>query len=196
MLCVKGQTMFNQSSIAKRLALGFGIVLLLLIVVAVTGYWGMESVTKEAVAMLRGESKLSQLADQAKVETLELRRFEKDMLLNLDNKPVMQSYREKWRAQLEDLKANITELSNRITTDEDKQSIAAIQNDLSGYEHGVMGVVAKIEDGIIKTPQQGNAAVTDFKDEVHRMEASATDLADRHRKIMSEKEGVIIDFAR
>jgi CHASE3 domain sensor protein len=70
--------MLKKSSIAKRLALGFGVVLLLLLVVAIAGYWGMESVTHETVSMLRGDSKISQLADEAKIATLELRRYEKD----------------------------------------------------------------------------------------------------------------------
>jgi hypothetical protein len=75
--------MLNKSSIAKRLALGFGVVLFLLLVVAVAGYWGMESVTRETVSMLRGDSKISQLADEAKIATLELRRYEKDTELNM-----------------------------------------------------------------------------------------------------------------
>ena len=60
----------------------------------------MDSVTHETISMLRGDSKISQLADEAKITTLELRRYEKDTLLNMDNKPVMQSYQEKWKEQL------------------------------------------------------------------------------------------------
>ena len=102
--------MLKKFSVAKRLALGFGVVLFLLLVVAVAGYWGMESVTHETVSMLRGDSKVSQLADAAKIATLELRRFEKDMLLNMDNKPVMQSYHDKWKTQLAQLRASVGEL--------------------------------------------------------------------------------------
>src|SRR5258708_11744130 len=106
--------MLNKSSIAKRLALGFGVVLFLLLVVAVAGYWGMESVTRETVSMLRGDSKISQLADEAKIATLELRRYEKDTLLNMDNKAVMQSYQEKWKAEVSDLRAIVSDLDARV----------------------------------------------------------------------------------
>src|SRR5579863_5663892 len=104
-LIVKGTTMLKKSSIAKRLALGFGVVLFLLLVVAAAGYWGMESVTRETVSMLRGDSKVSQLADEAKIATLELRRYEKDTELNMDDKAVMTSYHEKWKEQLTNLRA-------------------------------------------------------------------------------------------
>jgi methyl-accepting chemotaxis protein len=188
--------MWTKASIAKRLALGFGVALFLLLVVAAAGYWGMESVTHETVAMLRGDSKISQLADEAKILTLELRRYEKDTLLNMDNKPVMESYQEKWKAQLAALQATVTELDERVSSDSSKQLVAAMNHEIATYERGVQGVVAGINDGTIKTPQQGNAKITEVKDEIHRMEAAATELADKHRKIMADKEEVITTFAR
>jgi len=188
--------MLKKSSIAKRLALGFGVVLFLLLFVAAAGYWGMDSVTHETISMLRGDSKISQLADEAKITTLELRRYEKDTLLNMDNKPVMQSYQEKWKEQLAQLHSVVGDLDSRVTSDTSKQLVTAMDREIAAYERGVQGVVAGINDGSIKTPQQGNAKVTEVKDEIHRMEAAATDLAEKHRKIMADKEDVINAFAR
>jgi methyl-accepting chemotaxis protein len=194
---VKGaKGMLKKSSIAKRLAWGFGVVLFLLLVIAVTGYWGMESVTHETVSMLRGDSKISQQADEAKILTLELRRFEKDTLLNMDNKPIMQSYQEKWKTQLAELRSVVSDLDSRVTSDSSKQLVAAMEREIASYERGVAAAVAGINDGTIKTPQQGNAKVTEVKDEIHRMEAAATELSDKHRKIMAEKEETITAFAR
>src|SRR5579859_1920750 len=188
--------MLKKSSIAKRLALGFGVVLFLLLFVAAAGYWGMDSVTHETISMLRGDSKISQLADEAKITTLELRRYEKDTLLNMDNKPVMQSYQEKWKEQLAQLHSVVGDLDSRVTSDTSKQLVTAMDREIAAYERGVTLTVAGINDGTIKTPQQGNAKVTEVKDEIHRMEAAATDLAEKHRKIMADKEDVINAFAR
>src|ERR1700730_14003088 len=102
--------MLKKFSVSNRLALGFRVVLFLLLVVAVAGYWGMESVTHETVSMLRGDSKVSQLADEAKISTLELRRFEKDTLLNMENRSVMQGYQDKWKTQLSRLRGILNEL--------------------------------------------------------------------------------------
>lgn len=188
--------MLKKSTIAKRLALAFGVVLFLLIVVAAAGYWGMDSVTHETISMLRGDSKISQLADEAKMITLELRRYEKDTLLNMDNKPVMQGYQEKWKEQLAQLHSVVGDLDSRVTSDSSKQLVTAMDREIAAYERGVSAVVTGINDGSIKTPQQGNAKVTEVKDEIHRMEAAATDLADKHRKIMADKEETINAFAR
>ena len=188
--------MLKKSSIAKRLALGFGLVLLLLLVVAVAGYWGMESVTRETISMLRGDSKISQLADEAKFATLELRRFEKDTELNMDNKAVMESYQQKWREQLSTLRDRITQLKGIVAEDSSKELVNAMDQEVSNYERGMQAVVNGINDGSIKTPQQGNAKLADVKDQIHRMEAAATDLSDKHQKIMADKEEVIAGFAR
>src|SRR5579864_8348345 len=188
--------MLKKFTIAKRLALGFGVVLFLLLVVAIAGYWGMESVTHETVSMLRGDSKVSQLADEAKIATLELRRYEKDTLLNMDNKPLMQSYQDKWKAQLAGLRSVVSDLNTRVASDSSKLLVSAMQSEIAAYERGVDAVVAGINDGTIKTPEQGNAKVSEVKDEIHRMESAATDLADKHRKIMADKEETITAFAR
>ena len=104
--------MLNKFSIAKRLALGFGIVLALLLAVAFSGYWGMESVTNETVSMLHGDQAISQKSDEVKIGTLQLRRFEKDMLLNLDNASKLHEYQEKWKTQLSELKSDVAELES------------------------------------------------------------------------------------
>jgi methyl-accepting chemotaxis protein len=192
----RNNRMLKKSSIAKRLALGFGVVLFLLVVIAVAGYWGMESVTRETVSMLRGDSKVSQLADEAKIATLELRRYEKDTLLNMDSKPAMQSYLEKWKAQVSELRSIVSDLDARVASDSSKQLVAAMEREIAAYERGVDAVVAGINDGTIKTPQQGNARVTEVKEEIHRMEAAATDLSEKHRRIMADKEETITAFAR
>lgn len=188
--------MLKKSSIAKRLVLGFGVVLFLLLVVATAGYWGMESITGETVSMLRRDYKISQLSDEAKIATLELRRYEKDTELNMDDKPVMNSYQEKWKEQLTTLQGTISELKPLVFSEDSKDLVTSMNQEVDTYARGMETVVAGINDGTIKTPQQANARITTYKDEIHRMETAATDLADKHRKIMSDKEEVITAFSR
>jgi len=113
----------------------------------------------------------------------------------MDNKPVMQSYQEKWKAQLSALQSVVNDLDSRVTSDSSKQLVAAMSHEITNYDRGVQATVAAINEGTIKTPQQGNAKISEVKDEIHRMEAAATDLADKHRKIMADKEETITSFA-
>src|SRR5579883_2573818 len=125
--------MLHKLSIAKRLALGFGVVLLLLLVVAASGYWGMQSVANETISMLRGDSKLAHLSDAAKAHTLELRRFEKDTFLNIANKSTMKDYEQKWHDQLTQTHAVLAELESLASSIEDRQLITEMNSDVVGY---------------------------------------------------------------
>jgi methyl-accepting chemotaxis protein len=188
--------MLSQFSIAKRLAVGFGVVLALLLVVALSGYWGMESITRETVSMLRGDVKIAVLADNAKVHTLELRRAEKDTLLNMENKPVMSQYEETWHKQLAGTHDILVELDGLASSAEDKRLVAEMNNELSLYERGYNRVVAAINAGTILAPAQGNAAIAEYKDEIHRMEAAAGNLSEIHQKIVAGREMTLADFAK
>lgn len=188
--------MLKKSSIAKRLAIGFGIVLVLLLVVAVAGYWGMESITTETTSMLRKDYTISQLSDEAKFATLELRRYEKDTELNMDDKPVMNQYQDKWKEQLTILRSKISDLKPLVSSYDSKELVTSMDQDVDTYARGMGVVVAGVNDGTIKTPQQGNASIASYKDEIHRMEADATELSTKHQKIMTDKEQVITAFSR
>ena len=188
--------MLKNFSIAQRLAMGFGVVLALLVVVAISGYSGLQSLTRETIYMLRVDSRLSQLADEAKIATLELRRSEKDTLLNMDDRETMNRYQDFWKAQDAKLRQTLEEFQALAITSEDRQAAAEMTKELDVYENGVRGVVAGIESKRIKTPQEGNLKITEFKSEIHHIEAQATELADNHRKIMDGKEVTVTQFAK
>ena len=46
-------------NIGKRLYLGFGVTLLLLVAVSICGYWGSQSITGNTVQMLHGDASVA-----------------------------------------------------------------------------------------------------------------------------------------
>jgi len=83
--------MLKNMSIGKRLAIGFGLIVLLLISMGLSGYWGLEVITRETLKVLEGDAKVVTLAARAKATTLELRRFEKDTFLNVEESQIRNS---------------------------------------------------------------------------------------------------------
>ena len=73
--------------IAKRLALGLGSIVLLLIVVAGAGYWGLNDIHDTIRVILQDDSKLAEDSLRARIDILDMRRFEKDFQLNMGDKP-------------------------------------------------------------------------------------------------------------
>ncbi|MEA2343991.1 MAG: hypothetical protein QOF63_2160 [Thermoanaerobaculia bacterium] len=75
--------MFNNLKIGKRLALAFGVSIVLVAVAGLTGFWGLSQTVQTTYGILHYDAKLMQEASQAQVNGLQLRRFEKDSFLNI-----------------------------------------------------------------------------------------------------------------
>jgi methyl-accepting chemotaxis protein len=188
--------MLKNMTISRRLLLGFGMVLVLLFVVAGTGYWGLDSVKQETVSMLQGDAQISQFSALIKADTLELRRAEKDSFLNLDTPRTREDYVATWKHWREQLKTQLADIDKKNLTADDKQSVRKMEANASAYESGYTNVLGMIEDGRIKTPQAANDAIKQYKDAIHDLEQEASDLSEAHFKTMSGMDQVMTDFAR
>jgi len=174
----------KNMSIGKRLAIGFGLIVLLLISMGLSGYWGLEAITRETLKVLNGDAKIVTLSARVKATTLELRRFEKDTELNMDDAEVRNEYVAKWRAQQQKLHDVFGELEKFQLLPEDKLALQSMHEDFAIYEGGYARVLGMIEQGKLHTPQECNQVITQYKDPIHRLEAAATDLTNRHSEVL------------
>ena len=188
--------MLKNMKISRRLLLGFGIVLLLLLVVAGAGYWGLQSVTGETVAMLHGDLKLMDLWGEVDSDVLELRRSEKDTFLNIDEPKIRDEYLSKWQASREQLRKHVEELDPVTQDNDEKLTLRQVKDDANTYEGGFNKVIGLIQNGQIKTPQAANAAIADYKQSIHALENTAYERSNKHTNVMEGKEQVIDEFAR
>src|SRR2546428_532657 len=143
--------MLKNMSIGKRLAIGFGLIVLLLISMGLSGYWGLEAITRETLKVLEGDAKVVTLAARAKATTLELRRFEKDTFLNVEESQIRNQYAAKWDGQRQKLREVFGELDKFQLSADDKASLRSMREDLDVYESGF--VVRMIQEGKLHTPQ-------------------------------------------
>jgi methyl-accepting chemotaxis protein len=89
--------MFKNMKIGTRLALGFGFVLLMLIIIGIAGFWGVNSISSNTINMLKGDAQVSEHASRARANTLGLRRYEKDLFINIGDKAKEDDYQKKWK---------------------------------------------------------------------------------------------------
>lgn len=176
--------MLKNMSVGKRLAIGFGLIVVLLISMGLSGYLGLEAITNETLRVLNGDAKIVTLAARVKSTTLELRRFEKDTELNMDDPKVRGDYAAKWKEQRDKLQEVLAELSKFQLSPDDKLAVRSMTEDLDTYETGYTKVLTLIEEGKLHTPQECNQTITLYKDPIHRLEASATDLTNRHAEVL------------
>jgi methyl-accepting chemotaxis protein len=178
------EDMLNDMKIGKRLALAFGLVLTLMGIVSAAGYWGLETVTDLARDILKVRSPLVEHSQRARAHTLGLRRFEKDYFLNIGAPEKQAEYLVKWKDQKKRLEEQLDDLQKLAQTDVDRDTIHAMQKNADRYEAGFGKVVAALQDGQLKTPQEANTAIIPYKDEIRGLEETADEFALKHSKAM------------
>jgi methyl-accepting chemotaxis protein len=185
--------MFNNLKIGKRLALAFGVSILLVAVAGLTGFWGLSQAVQTTYSILHHDAKLMQEASQAQVNGLELRRYEKDAFLNIADRQKSSDYSDKWNKDHAELDAHLNTLEQAATLPADKDLVRAIRADLSTYTIGFQSVVQQMSEGTIKTPADANAAMSPFKEDIRRMDDALEGFAAQNVQRMNSKEKVVLD---
>lgn len=72
--------------IGARLILANAIALLLMLAIGAAGYWGLIQAKNEALHILAIDAALVEVGHDSVANTLSLRRFEKDIFLNITSK--------------------------------------------------------------------------------------------------------------
>ncbi|MBJ6723907.1 methyl-accepting chemotaxis protein [Geomesophilobacter sediminis] len=182
----------SNLKIGTRLALAFGIVLFLLVVVGIVGYWGVNAVTGTTVTMLRGDANVAESAARARADVLLLRRYEKDILLNMGAPDKMENYFKDWQESAVKVGERAAEVEKSTLVAKDREEVKVLKENLAAYLAGFTKVYNQIKAGHITTAADANKALADYKDETHKMEAVAAELAAEANKRMDQAETVVL----
>ncbi len=182
--------MFKNMKIGMRLGLGFGIVLAIVLAIGIAGYWGIQSVKNKTMGLLHGDIMISETATSMVGDINELRRYEKDLFLNIGNHDKEADYMKKWDSTRDHLQKDIAELEKAVYLQADKDALKEIKAEFQAYESGFKKVYGSIGSGQITTPQAANAAINEYKDSIHKMEKGAeeVDAAANKRSEEAEKQ--------
>src|SRR5690348_8884448 len=125
---IRSKSIMSNFGIGKKIAFGLSLVVLLMVIVAGSGYWAVTVTNKTVQAILGGDSSLAVNSLLARVRILDLRRFEKDYELNIGDKKAQAEYFTKWSDSLDDLKGRLAELDKVSTSPQDKAVIQEMEN--------------------------------------------------------------------
>jgi methyl-accepting chemotaxis protein WspA len=175
--------MANDTRLRARLTIGkkcLGLTVfntLLLLAVAATGFLGIRGIAADVGRMLRGEAKIAEHAAAAQSGVLELRRFEKDTFLNCLDPKKVDEYTEKFQGARAGLEEHLEALRGLASTDQDRERVRAMTDELAVYLKAMAAILPKVRSGEIKTPQEGNRAIAEYKDSIRRLEQTAVEFA-------------------
>lgn len=163
--------------IGTKLFAGFGIILLLLVTLWGAGRWGFTSYQGAVSVALSGDLKIMEHADNIRAHALGLRRFEKDMFINIGSAAEVEKYYSSWNGELSELKTRIEGLESIVVQPEDVAMVKALKFHLGQYETGVGGVYRKIQSGEIRTTRDANQAMAAYKEASHKLVEETKDHA-------------------
>ena len=183
--------MLNNLKIGKRLALAFGLTLLMLALVAGAGFWGLWRSVQTTYGLLDNEARMLEGGDQIKAHTIGMRRYEKDLFLNLGDKDKQVEYGEKWAKEHQELVDDLDRMDAVATIASDKDALRLMRTDLDLYSKGFESVRAKITAGAITTPGDANEAIGQYKEEARNLESISDAFAQTNVERMIAKRSFV-----
>ncbi|MDA8100920.1 MAG: methyl-accepting chemotaxis protein [Nitrospiraceae bacterium] len=187
--------MLSNLKVGMKLGIGFGVLLVFLLLLGGLGYWGVHSISGTTIHLLQGDATVAEHAARARANVLGLRRFEKDLFLNIGNAEKEQGYWKDWNEQKEHLTARLNDIEKAAEyTDQKKEDTDAVRTmraELDSYANGMAKVFGMVQTQKITTPQDGNAAINEYKESIHKLEKTAQELADAANKRMDEEQPLI-----
>ena len=184
--------MLSNWKIGKRLTLAFTIALLLVGIVAAAGFWGLSQMVTTVDAILNRDAKLMEYASDLEARTLNMRRFEKDVFLNVGDKEKVADYAEKWRNARAAANEDLGHLQ-RLTDVVDESRVAAMRKDLATYGTGFENVLRAIDMGQVRTSANANDAIADYKEDIRRLDTVSSELAAKNVERMNAKGATVRD---
>jgi methyl-accepting chemotaxis protein len=157
--------------IKNKLALGFGVGALLVALVGIIGVYETHVIAGAGDQAINVSTKMVENAQRMRANINMMRRYEKDLFLNLGDAASLVKYRGSWEQAREHAQQRMARLGKLETEAKGLETQAGISRNLDAYAAGFAAVVARIQSGAITTPVEANRAVNEFKEPIHAAES-------------------------
>lgn len=191
--------MLKNLKIGTKLMIGFGLLVIFLLVVGGIGLWSVNELNAQLDDAIGVDADIVISAQRSRANLNMLRRYEKDLFINIDSTLKMDEYRKKWDDALEHALGRIDAIETTLAkadydASKEKGILAGMKKDLLAYAAGFKKVHENIKSGAIKSTADANKAMGEVKDESHRFEASVTEFAalvDKQLEEMTKKADIL-----
>jgi len=163
----------NDMKIGKRLAIGFGMALLLMVLVAGTAFWGLSRDEAADRQIFDVEGVLVSNAYEIRAHSIQLRRFENLMLLSLGNPQAVAEAAAKLEDNRAELGGHLETLTRIAARPEDRELARVMNADFVAYSNGFTVVRKLIGEGKITTAVEAEAALAPYRNVAEELEATA-----------------------
>lgn len=177
----------RDTRISRKLAVGFGILMLLLIAIAATGIVNTKKISTEMLTLLNQDAAALEIYNDALIKALEMRRDERDLFLNREDAHAYQAAKEDWKAMDQKLSDDLDSAGKLASTQEEKDDIASMRAALKDYEQSYLAMQAKIDSGKAKTRKEWQEADKDAAGAREFIEEHARSQGAEHSSRMGDR---------
>jgi methyl-accepting chemotaxis protein len=149
--------MLKNLTVGRRLTLGFGLVLILLVVVAIGGYVGLSSTTG-ALGDVATNTTLAGKSQETILALTNMRRFAYNVAIEIGNAKAMADYINNVKEQRQTFRSRLDEIEALDTLAKTKERVKAWRRAQGEYETIVDAAFSGLLSGRYKTTQEGNEA--------------------------------------
>jgi len=174
--------------IGKRLALGFGVLMALLLCVAATGYVGTQRVASEMENMLHRDAAAIELYDTALDRIKDMRKDERDLFFSRDDAHEKQVAQDEWSALSQRLGEDLKSEEPLTFTNDERDDLKSMELALGDYLKNFQAMKDKLDSGQLKTIKDWQAADQPVKEARGFLEEHLHTQAAEHRSLMTDRE--------
>lgn len=183
--------MLNRFRIGARLGGAFALVLLLLAAVAATGLFGVFTVADTTHEALETDGALAVNAGQVRRLALEGRRYEKDVLINIDTPDRSRGYFEKWSGAMDRLEITLRDGLSLARAPAMKSLYQDALTGLAAYRQDFTGIEERLMAGEFATTGAANRAFSESKAGIYQLEKAAEAIATRAQAELDKLGGTL-----
>lgn len=164
--------------IGRRVLLGFGLLLGLVLVLAAVANWRIYTTLKTSESIRTDISRVNTDLSNIRAGVGNLRRFEKDMFINLHQPQIYSEYRNRWGTIYEEVAHNLADLES-ISTNRTvlREFLPSFQQSLTRYRMGLFGVLEQIDQGSMQTTQAANLQLLPNKKYIRQIDISINEIS-------------------
>jgi methyl-accepting chemotaxis protein len=182
--------------IGTRLPIAFGLVLLCLLSASIVGLWATLRISADTLKLLQTDSRLAQAFAAARINAIEMGRYERDTVLNFDHKAAQDDAIDKWKAARDRLREGLANLDKMATNTDDVDALTTIKRNLGEFEAGFQATVVALHDGKFKRMADGLAAMAQYKVARTKVEDTLQEQDAEHASRMSDHEKTTQEISR
>jgi len=157
-------------SVRAKLMLMLVVASLGLLAVSVTSWWALREAVQASQQLVMSEVSAVRTVGDLRADVGHLRRYEKDLFLNLAEEALLEDYFAKWSAVQAKTLEHIAVLQTQLPTE--TQVLEQMKEGLARYAEGVKGIHLKITRGEINDPWAANKAMEPAKADIRAADAA------------------------